>query len=183
VVGGGVGGSTVIPVVPKYVDFVGNILAGYGVGRYGTGQLPDATFKPNGSPAPLREIIVMAGLIGHPTKSVDAYVLAGTEQIGHSSFTAGSGKTLAGYGYGTPLVVNTGCDIELDASSTCNAQTRALDEISVGGWWRFLHGGFGTLQAGAQYSYVKKIAFSGVGGRPSTDENMVFFSLRYLPFQ
>jgi hypothetical protein len=183
VFGGGVGGSAVLPVVRKYVDLVGDVLGGYGVGRYGTGQLPDATFKANGDPAPLPEIIGMAGLIGHPTKSIDLYTLLGTEQIGRSTFTTGTGKKIAGYGYGTPYDVNTGCGTELDPTSTCNAQTRALDAITVGGWWRFLHGGYGTVQAGAEYSYIKKIAFSGIGGKPSTDENLVFFSLRYLPFQ
>ena len=180
VFGGGVGGSTVIPIVPKLVDFTGNILAGYGVGRYGSGQLPDATFKANGDPAPLPEIIGMAGVVAHPVKSVDLYTFVGTEQIGRSDFTTGSGKKIAGFGYGTPYVATAGCETEL---STCSAQTRALDDVSVGAWWRFLHGGFGTVQAGAEYSYVKKIAFKGTGGKPDTDENIVFFSLRYLPFQ
>jgi hypothetical protein len=125
----------------------------------------------------------MAGLIGHPTKSVDLYTLAGTEQLGRSTFTTGTGSKTVGLGYGTGLVNDTGCDIELDPSSDCAAQTRAIDAITAGAWWRFLHGGYGTLQAGAEYTYIKRIAFAGMGGRPSTDDNLLFFSLRYLPFQ
>ncbi len=147
VFGGGIGGSTVIPIMPHYVDFIGDVLAGYGVGRYGAGQLPDATFKANGAPAPLPEIIGMAGVVGHPIKAVDLYTFVGTEQIGRSDFTTGTGAKTAGYGYGTPYISTAGCETEL---LTCSAQTRALDDVSVGGWWRFLHGGFGTVQAGAE---------------------------------
>ena len=175
---GGVGGAATVPLIPKYLDITGDALAGYGIGRYGAGQLPDATFKADGSPAPLPELVAMVGLIGHPVKSVDLYGYAGMEQIGRKTFRSGTTT----YGYGSSSVVNTGCDIELD-SSTCNAQTRSLVNGSVGGWWRFLHGGFGTLLAGTQYSYTKRIAFHGVGGRPTTDENAVFVTLRYLPFQ
>ncbi len=39
------------------------------------------------------------------------------------------------------------------------------------------------MQMGAQYSYTRREAFRGVGGAPSTDENVVMVSLRYLPFQ
>ena len=175
---GGVGGAATVPLIPKYLDITGDALAGYGIGRYGAGQLPDATFKANGAPAPLPELVAMVGLIGHPVKSVDLYGYAGMEQIGRKTFRSGATT----YGYGSSTVINTGCDIELD-TSTCNAQTRSLVNGSVGGWWRFLHGGFGTLLAGTQYSYTKRIAFHGVGGRPKTDENAVFVTLRYLPFQ
>jgi hypothetical protein len=34
-----------------------------------------------------------------------------------------------------------------------------------------------------QYSYTYKSVFSGVGGAPSTDENIVMLSFRYYPFQ
>ncbi len=173
---GGVGGAATIPLVPKYVDLTGDVLAGYGIGRYGAGQLPDATFKANGSPSPLPELVAMVGVIGHPVKSVDLYGYAGMEQVGRKTFTSG-GTT---YGYGSSAVSTAGCTTEL---ATCNAQTRSLVNGSVGGWWRFLHGGFGTLLAGTQYSYTKRIAFHGAGGRPTTDENAVFVTLRYLPFQ
>lgn len=176
---GGVGGATTIPILPHYLDFTGDALAGYGVGRYGSGQLPDATFKANGSPAPLPELITMIGLIGHPIKAVDVYGYAGMEQIGRKTFTAGTTTD----GYGGSNVNNSGCRTELSAATTCGAQTRSLVNGSVGAWWRFLHGGYGTMLAGAEYSYTKRIAFHGVGGTPKTDENAVFVSLRYLPFQ
>jgi len=35
---------------------------------------------------------------------------------------------------------------------------------------------------GAQYEYLKRDAFEGVGGSPSTDDNVFYTSLRYYPF-
>ena len=184
VLGGGVGGDLSIHVIPKYLDLVGNVLVGDGIGRYGAGQLPDATFDASGHPVPLRGSIGLVGLIAHPSPSFDLYGYVGSEQTAKSTFATSVTKsgvtTTTGYGYGTPLASNSGCVSE---TFSCSAQTRALDDITVGAWWRFLQGGFGTVQAGVQYEYVKKIAFSGKGGRPETDDNMVYFSLRYLPFQ
>jgi hypothetical protein len=42
---------------------------------------------------------------------------------------------------------------------------------------------FGTVEVGASYSYTRRTIFPGVGGAPSTDENVVMFSFRYFPFQ
>ena len=39
------------------------------------------------------------------------------------------------------------------------------------------------MQVGAQYSYTRRMAFQGVGPTPQSDENMVFLSFRYYPFQ
>jgi hypothetical protein len=180
VFGGGVGGSASIPILPKFVDLVGNVLAGDGVSRYGTGQLPDATFNAQGTPVPLRSIMGMAGIVAHPIKAIDMYGLVGTQQVATSTFKASIKGVETGYGYGTTLASDADCGIELDS---CSAQTRALDEVTAGAWWRFMHGGYGTLQAGVQYSYVKQIAFSAKGGKPDTDDNLLFFTLRYLPFQ
>ena len=59
---------------------------------------------------------------------------------------------------------------------------------TLGAWWRFIHGPFGTLQVGTSWSYTQRTAFSGIGATPrssvtpKTDENVVMFSFRYLPF-
>ena len=177
-VAGGIGGSTVIPIIKDKLEFHGNVLAGYGIGRYGSAQLPDATIGRDGAPRPLPEISLLAGLIGHPTSSVDIYGYGGTEQVSRRSFASG-GK---GYGYGSPLYVNTGCYVELSASP-CQANTSGVVEGTVGAWWRFLKGNYGTAQVGAQYEYLRRQVFSGVGGSKGTDDNVVLISLRYLPFQ
>ena len=44
-------------------------------------------------------------------------------------------------------------------------------------------GSYGRMRIGLQYSYTNDKAFAGVGGAPHTDDNMVFTSFRYYPFQ
>jgi hypothetical protein len=39
------------------------------------------------------------------------------------------------------------------------------------------------MELGAQYAYVCRNTFSGIGGEPTVDENLVFISFRYYPFQ
>ena len=175
---GGGGFATVIPIIGKALEFHGNVLAGYGIGRYGSAQLPDATLSQSGAPTPLPEVEALAGLVAHPAPTVDLYAYVGTEQVGRRSFTAG-GK---GYGYGSPIYVNTGCSVEL-STLPCQANTSGVVEGTVGAWWRFLHGPYGTAEVGSQYEYVRRSTFSGVGGSPSTDDNILLFSSRYLPFQ
>ena len=64
----------------------------------------------------------------------------------------------------------------------------------VGGWWRFLHGPYGTMEIGPAWEYIRRTAFQGTSvatvGKtmvdtnvtPKTDENVILFSFRYLPF-
>jgi hypothetical protein len=51
--GTGVGGSVLLPVVPKYLDLQASFMYGRGIGRYGSGQLPDVTIAADGSLAPI----------------------------------------------------------------------------------------------------------------------------------
>jgi hypothetical protein len=177
-IAGGGGAAVVLPVVPGLLDFRASFLAGYGIGRYGSGQLPDATIKPDGTPAPIPEVQALVGLVAHPDPAVDVYGYVGTEQAGRTSYTV-AGK---GFGYGSELFTNTGCFTELSAA-TCTGNTSSLTQGTVGAWWKFLHGNFGTMEMGAQYSYTKRNIFNGIGGSPSTDESIVLLSFRYLPFQ
>ncbi len=180
---GGVGGGVILPVLGDMLSIEGRGLAGYGIGRYGTSQLPDATISPSGAPSPLPEVQALLGLVSHPIPTVDLYSYVGTEQIGKKTFNI-AGKA---YGYGNPLYSNAGCDVEL-STATCTGNTSGIVQGTLGAYWRFLHGDYGTIQSGIQYSYTKRDIFKGVtapggGGNKGTDDNMVFFSLRYLPFQ
>jgi hypothetical protein len=38
------------------------------------------------------------------------------------------------------------------------------------------------VAVGAQYAYVRKEAFAGVGGTPKTDDNIIMTSIRYYPW-
>ena len=171
----------VIPVLKDKMEFQATGMAGYGIGRYGVSNLADATNKKDGSPALLPEAQTLVGLIGYPTKQIDVYAYGGMEQILSRSGYEVNGKP---YGYGNVHADVSGCQIE-NAPSTmpCNANIRRVAQGAVGFWWRYLQSDYGTLSAGAQFSHTDVVGFSGTGGRPHTDDNMAFFSLRYLPFQ
>jgi outer membrane murein-binding lipoprotein Lpp len=176
--GGGVGMR--LPLLPNdRLYFRASALAGYGIGRYGSSQLPDAVLRPDGRPQPLPEVEALFGLestILH--KSVDLYAYVGTEQLGREAYVAG-GKA---YGYGNRLYVNSGCGVEL-SPSTCTGNTSGVWDGTLGFWWRPLVGPFGTAQVGAEYEYLRRNIFSGVGGSKGGDDNIVLLSFRYLPFQ
>ena len=178
-IGGGIGVNALLPLIPRKLDFQLSFLGGYGIGRYGAAQLPDATIGANGAPVPIPEIQALVGLVGHPTKRTDLYAYAGTEQEAARDFTANG----LGYGYGSPLYDNSTCDTELGAASGCVGDTSGVWQATLGGWWQFLHGAFGTMELGAQYSYTHRQIFPGLGGAPSTNEQIVMTSFRYLPFQ
>ncbi len=182
--GWGVGGSVLVPIVPKYLEFTGNVLYGDGIGRYGAGQLPDVTIASDGSLTPLKGLQAMVGLVGHPTEGLDVYAYAGLEQVEAKYFN--SGTTLLGYG--NPGFSNVGCTLTTPSSfagatpSNCIANNRRLEEVTIGFWQNLYKGDYGRVAAGAQYEYMRREAFAGVGGAPSTDDNVVLTSLRYYPF-
>ena len=195
VLAGGGGAGMLLPVVGKKLVFQASGLVGEGIGRYGSGQLPDATINQNGTPIPIPEVELLVGFVAHPSSQFDLYAYAGTEQEAKRSFDDTiKGKSYA-FGYGNGAFIDTGCSVEGSSSSTCSGQTRGLVDGTIGGWWKFMHGDWGTLEAGTEYEYIRRTAFDGtsaatVGKKtvdsivtPKTDENILLFSFRYLPFQ
>jgi hypothetical protein len=177
--GEGIGGGMILPVIPKMLDFQVSGLIGQGIGRYGSSQIADATFSPTGKIEPLSGYSVMGGFVGHPIPEVDLYAYGRAEGVSNKSYAGTAG-------YGNPNVNLAGCAVEL---GSCSAVTSSIVEGTVGGWWRVLKTTYGTAQLGAQYEYVSRNTFSGVGATPgsrvspSANENMFLFSVRYLPFQ
>jgi hypothetical protein len=177
--GEGIGGGMILPLVPKMLDFQFSGLIGQGIGRYGSAQIADATFSPTGKIEPLAEYAVLGGFVGHPVPAVDIYAYGGAEGAQRKSFSGTAG-------YGNPNVNLSGCEVEL---GTCNAVTSNVVEGTIGAWWRVIKSTYGTMQVGAQYEYVNRNTFQGVGATkgstvtPSANENMFLFSLRYYPFQ
>jgi hypothetical protein len=179
--GQGVGGGMILPIIPKMLDFQVSGLIGQGVGRYGTSQLPDATFGATGAIKPLSDYSILGGFVGHPIPTVDIYAYGGAEGVGSKPY--GTGKTVAGYG--NPAANLAGCSVEL---GSCSAVTSSIVEATIGAWWRVIKSAYGTAQVGLQYEWVDRFAYSGVGAKgttayPSANENMLLFSVRYLPFQ
>jgi hypothetical protein len=181
--GTGVGGSVLVPIIPKFLEFTGNVMYGKGVGRYGAGQLADVTIGPDGSLSPLTETTAMVGLVGHPWEGLDVYGYAGVEQVNGNSFNVGT--TL--FGYGNPGFSNVGCTIVTPSSfngstpPNCIANNRRLSDVTAGFWQNVYKGQFGRVAVGAEYEYIKRESFNGVGGTVSTYDNVIFTSLRWYP--
>lgn len=178
-VAGGVGGGMVLPLIDKKLYFQASGLVGTGVGRYGSANIPDVTMGPNGQIRPVNNANALAGIYGNPSKSWQLYAYGGMEMVRNRSSFDVNGKA---YGYGNPLYEVGGCAVE-ESPLACQASVNKVVQGTTGFWWTAEHGDYGTIKVGAQYSYTYLTSFSGVGGHPHTDDNMVFFSLRYMPFQ
>lgn len=178
--GTGVGGSVLLPVIPRYVDLQGSIMYGTGIGRYGAGQLPDVTIAADGSLAPITALHVFGGVVVHPREGLDVYAYGGIEQARARFFDQ--------LGYGNPTFDNSGCTITTASSfssgttPTCVANNKQLAEVTVGFWQDLYKGRLGRFAFGAQYEFIRREAFEGIGGAPSTDNNVFYTSLRYYPF-
>jgi hypothetical protein len=174
--GGGVGGSVTWAAIPKVLDLQATAMTGSGIGRYGSGQLPDVTFRPDGSLAPTQETTFMGGLTWHATPRLDIYGYGGQEAQQHKTFVTGTTTT----GLGSPTLNLAGCLVE---GGACSPNLEAENQATVGFWWRAYQGKFGSFRFGAQYSYTHLTAFAGAGGvKPTTDDSMIFTSIRYYPF-
>ena len=66
--------------------------------------------------------------------------------------------------------------------ANCIANNRRLLDLTAGFWQNVYKGDYGRVAFGAQYEYIKRESFDGVGGAPSTDDNIVYSSIRYYPF-
>jgi len=184
----GFGGNMIIPVVPKIVDFQASVIAGRGVGRYGSAQLPDATINPDSTRGldPLRGFSALAGLVVKPAPAWTFYTYVGEEQVSQRSYTVVAGGKNTYYGYGNAGYDNSGCETE--AVGTCAANTSRIVSVAAGGWWKFYSGWLGNAQLGLSDTWVKREIFSGstgagTFGAPSTNMNIFLVSFRYYPFQ
>jgi hypothetical protein len=188
--GGGFGGGVIAELVPKYLDAQFSGLIGTGIGRYGTGGLPDATFNAaTGQIMPIPETELLAGLIAHPLPGLDVYGYAGAE-FDAARYSPGSAS---GFGYGNPASVNAGCMSEF-SSAACIGQTKSLGEVTVGLWQTMYKGDFGMLRGGVQYEDIERIGFAGANVSPAgavispgtvtpkANEQVFMASLRYYPF-
>jgi hypothetical protein len=109
------------------VQFTG--MNGSGIGRYGSGQLPDVTLNPDGALDPINETTFLAGATLHATPALDFYVYAGQEAQNAKVFNVGTGHQ----GIGNPAYSVSGCFTE---GGSCSANIETSSEITGGFWWR-----------------------------------------------
>ncbi|MGH6844557.1 MAG: hypothetical protein ACRECU_07525 [Methylocella sp.] len=185
-VGDGVGGSILVPIVPKVLEAQFSGMTGRGIGRYGASQLADVTFNSDGSLAPIRETILLAGLTWHAIPGLDFYTYAGEEvQAARFGFSS-PGAAHTPFGVGNPAFNNSACFAEFvgtgAGTSACTGNTRLVRQITGGFWDTIYKGPYGKLAGGLQYAFTQKFGFNGIGGMPERNENIFFTSLRYYPF-
>ena len=192
--GGGVGANARFTFLHKHVDFGLHALEGRGIGRYGTGGLPDATVNPDGTLAPLRSYQGLATLELHYPR-FDLYMNGGEEYVKRrwapDPLNAGTPV-----GYGAPTQSTAGCYAETPPSAgsgfgfgtlSCSADTQNLIEGTIGFWIKVHQGPHGRLQFGPQYSYVARDAWAGtfattptvLTSAPHGIDNMFLTSFRY----
>jgi hypothetical protein len=188
---GGIGFGVLLPVVPKVVDLQLTGLGGKGIGRYGSAQLPDATYSASGGPRAIPGLQGLAGVIVHPTSALDIYAYAGHERInntyngtvGYGDGSSGNTK-LAAACYAVDTNTTAGGAATSSVAGGCNG-AQSVTEFTLGNWWSFYKGPVGHLQLGEQLSYIKLTDFAGAIGaeRPNTALSQVMVSVRYYPYQ
>jgi hypothetical protein len=189
-VAGGVGAGLWVPFMYENRDVLDigvSGLWGNGIGRYGTGQLPDATTRADGTIVPIRNAQGLVSIEAHPTKKLDIFLYGGSEYEYRMVTYTGAGKAV---GYGAPTNVNSGCDKEYPPVSTtspgvpgalCNADTRDLWEATAGFWYSFIRSAaYGRFAWGLEYHYISRNTWSGANGiQPQAIDPTFFTSFRY----
>ncbi len=150
--GGGLGFGASLPIIPKKADFIIDAIGGAGLGRYGAGQGPDVTLRPDGGVVPIHSYQALFGLELHPAPKWDWYFYYGNEYYQRTSYdyslafskTAGivvtpakpqpglgfanTGLTsggLIGNGYGSVFTDNSACGIENNSTSSSSSTDTA----------------------------------------------------------
>jgi hypothetical protein len=185
----------------KYVDLAVQAMVGDGVGRYGSGQLPDVTVHPIGTLEPLRNYHGLFSLETHPTPKLDVYAYFGGEYDQRTVYATGVAASPF-TGYGTINTVATGCNTEVPVTTSatggsitpaanCSAVTRALFEGMAGWTYRIYNSPkYGRLQYQVNYQYITRSAWTALTGgtygaanatfgSPKAVDNMVFTGMRY----
>jgi hypothetical protein len=151
-------------------------MAGDGTARYGSGQLGDVTTHPDGTLEPLRNYHGLFSLETHPAPKLDIFAYYGAEYNQREYYVSPTGSLV---GYGTPNTSETGCYALTIGSSTtltgngvsgstgsvsgCSPSTRDLQEGMFGFVYRAISSPkYGRLQYSATYSYLQRVAWTGV---------------------
>lgn len=192
---GGIFGN--IRVTPdKYFNVGLQLMAGQGVGRYGSTQLADATLRPDETLEPIRNYHGLFGIETHPAKKLDIFAYYGGEYAQRTVYANAVGSLI---GYGPQNLNDAGCYSKPGAPATtpsagsggsisasgCSSPTRYIQEPMFGFVYRAVNDPkLGRLQYSATFSYFKRGLWSGVGSTttppsPSTNDPMLDFQMRY----
>ena len=174
------GGSIAYSVIPKTLDLQITAMTGSGIGRYGSGQLPDVTIRPNGTLAPIQE--TTASFWAPPGMSRRCWTstpMPARKPSCRNTSMLGTPPPI--WASAIPAVVNTGCATE--NGQPARSISQAENQINGGFWWRIYQGKFGSFRFGGSIPTPSCISFAGsTGAHAPTDDSMFFTSIRYYPF-
>jgi hypothetical protein len=171
--GWGAGGAVLLPVMPKVIDLEGRFLIGDGIGRYGSAQFSDVVVNPTtGKLDPIHEWEALLGLVAHVNSRFDLYAYAGKEQVSEKDVLGKTG------GFGNPAYASLALLNEGSTASSSLVQANAVEQGTIGGWYSFYKGSFGSMRIGLSYSLSHLLIY----GLPSENMNIVMVSFRYYPF-
>ncbi len=149
--------------VAKGLRVLFNGYASHGGGRYIGGLYPDVIVTATGSIQPINAYSWLGGIEYAATKTSSFY-----------------GYYSGAYGQRQTAIDLNGNYIGWGFPGASNSANRTLNEISVG-WgqvfWK--HEGLGSVQLGAQYSYLERYPWSQGSGPTNAWTNMVFSQVRY----
>ena len=141
--GGGIGASARVPLFAKHVDIGLKVVGGDGIGRYGSAQLADLTFRPDGTASLIHSGHGLGSFEWHVNPKFDIYAYFGGEYAwrdayqGYNTITVTKTPTIPATattveipattttaiklnqigGYGSPFANNSGCSAENPTSS------------------------------------------------------------------
>ena len=147
----------------------------------------------------------MVGAVAHPFAGNDIYAYYGQDQTQRNAWTVGGVQ--GGWGNSAfpescgALIPGSTDSVGFNAGTgVCAANVRRVQEFTVGFWQDIYKGDLGRARVGLQYEYVTLDLFSGAARVPAgngltaaqataaansglhPNNNIVFFSLRYYPF-
>jgi len=124
-VGGGLGASARWPLFAKKLDFGVKAVAGDGIGRYGSAQLADMTFRPDGTEALIRTAHGLGVLEFHPNAKLDVYAYYGAEYAWRAAYQGYTNITITR----TPAIPATATSAAIPATATT-----AISTTGIGGY-------------------------------------------------
>jgi hypothetical protein len=116
------GASAHWSLVNKKVDFGVKGVAGDGIGRYGSAQLADMTFRPDGTEALIRTAHGLGILEFHPSPKLDVFFYYGGEYAWRAAYRGYTNITVTR----TPAIPATGTTAAIPATATTSISTTAI---------------------------------------------------------
>jgi uncharacterized small protein (DUF1192 family) len=187
------------------VEVAAQVMAGTGVGRYGSAQLADATLRPDETLEPIRNYHGLVSLESHLSSKFDLFAYYGGEYAQRTVYTVvGTSGTAAGLpiddiGYGSPQNSNAGCynipvfsgtagtagNISTASANPCAGSTKYIQEPMIGFQYRPITSPkYGRLQYSVTYSLINRQLWAGTSSAstpssPRAQDSMIHVQMRY----